>query len=83
MFYSYRYRPTLHGILDELTHKMEGRPMQRTIPEPTKTKPFSLTASKERFPSPSKPVSTLNLVHLQHTLIFNLDSKNGKTSTTP
>lgn len=43
-----RYLPDLRGILLDLTDALEGRAAPRIIAEPTKTKPFQLTAPKPR-----------------------------------
>ena len=43
-----RYLPDLRGILLDLTDALEGRTAPRIIAEPTKSKPFHLTAPKPR-----------------------------------
>jgi hypothetical protein len=43
-----RYLPDLRSILLDLTDAVEGRTAVRQIPEPTKAKPFNLTAPKAR-----------------------------------
>ena len=44
----FRYLPDLREILLDLTDMLEGRTAPRTIAEPTKSKPFHLTAPKPR-----------------------------------
>ncbi|CAF3291365.1 unnamed protein product [Rotaria sp. Silwood2] len=44
-----KYHPTLRGILLDINNIMEGRTATRHLPEPTKIKPFKLTALKERI----------------------------------
>ncbi|CAF1619510.1 unnamed protein product [Rotaria magnacalcarata] len=54
-----KYRPAFRSILLEISDKMEGCTAARQLPEPTKAKPFNLTAPKERIPPTPKPIPKL------------------------
>ena len=48
-YIEFRYLPDLRSILLDLTDAVEGRTAVRQVSEPTKIKPFNMTAPKARI----------------------------------
>lgn len=55
------FLPDLRAILLDLKDKLEGRSAPRILPEPTRTKPFQLTAPKARLVVPPMAVRLTKL----------------------
>lgn len=75
--------PDLRSILLDLTDAVEGRTAPRPVPEPTKLKPFNLTAPKARMVPIPKIVRICFVFPSKYILVFiiNLASKIRKSST--